>query len=178
MDHSLDVVRIVRPRLVVAAVVVVALVTGALAFSYLTAPRSRWTSPDAHVVDGVWIEAERPCPLDGSDSCRLELAAARAGVEIEAPGATIVEAIVTKPALGHYGPNGEQYLTITSGWVEGAIVIVRLDDGRRHMIALACEPDMAGADGRATPAVCHYAGPATPTRVGEEPWLATPGTGA
>jgi len=160
-----------RPGLLPAAIVVsVAVVISVAVASWVTAPRSRWVDPAAHVVDGYWFGAETVCPSHAVTGCAGIIETALAALKASEPGVQIVRASSAEPASAFFDRDGQATILWESGCCSYAVAILELDDGTRRLIGVSCSP-MSTDTGGTTMRCAAGDGEITGARVGREPWL-------
>jgi hypothetical protein len=166
---QLRLVLVMAPVAVIAVVVAVAL--------FAAVPRSRWEDPDAHVVDGYWLDAETVCPFEQPTVCVRRIDAAIESLTEREPAARVVATRLAEPANAYFDGSGKATILWASGCCSYHVAILEVADGTCRLIGVTCGPSSTD-DGGAVERCFVQGDQIAATRVGQEPWLAAPSVGS
>jgi hypothetical protein len=103
----------------------------------------RWVGENIHVVDGYWVDTERPClPID----CAVALEEALRALPAADRQLVIGAALGGFPS-GYVDASGQTILMTTAGLSQPRIVILDLADGRRRVVPLVCTGPIFNSEG-------------------------------
>jgi len=133
-------------------------------------PPNTWVDPEAHVVDGYWVGAERPCT--GTCARSATAAISVASPELVEPSSRFATAgrlqeYFTQDGLpGAIGESGPILAVIRN-------VVIDTPDRTRRLVTLFCRTP--ATDPGVTAETCELGRRVLAPRLGEEPWTASGG---
>jgi hypothetical protein len=102
-----------------------------------------WVGDNIHVVDGYWVDTERPClPVDCATAFEEALRALPA-----ADAAQVVGAALADYPSAYVDSSGTTILMANGGLWAPHIVVLDLADGRRRVVMLACMGPITTSEG-------------------------------